>query len=250
MRAQIVYEDRDVLVIQKPAGLATQTAKVGQQDVVSELKNYLWQQYKAENSMPQSEWEPYLGIVHRLDQPVEGLLVFAKSKRAAAALTAQLSSGKDSEERTLHKCYYGVFCGKAADKSGELADDIYRNNSGKAEIVESDTQKKVPQAKRAVLRYRILQEKVVRERTLSLAEIQIETGRFHQIRAQMAHAGMSLLGDIKYGDDASRVISEQLNIRNVALCAFRLEFLHPETKEKLSFQMKPQGTAFSFFQLQ
>lgn len=240
MKTQIVYEDQDVLVIQKPAGLATQTAKVGQQDVVSELKNYL---------ATQSGGEPYLGIIHRLDQPVEGLLVFAKNKRSAASLTAQLSGGKESGAGTLNKHYYGVFCGKAKKERGELVDDIYRDSSGKALIMESNAGGKDPRAKRAILQYHILQEKKVQEVTFSLAEIHIDTGRFHQIRAQMAHGGMCLLGDVKYGDAASRAISEQLNIRNVALCAFCLKFVHPVTKENLSFQVKPQGAAFSYFQL-
>ena len=102
MKTQIVYEDNDIVVINKPAGLATQTARVGQPDVVSELKNYLR--------------SPYLGIIHRLDQPVEGLLVFAKNKRAAAALSTQLQS----TEGVLNKQYYAVFCGKPAAEKGRL----------------------------------------------------------------------------------------------------------------------------------
>ena len=245
MNTKIVYEDRDILVIQKPAGLATQTAKVGRQDVVSELKNYL----AAQVSGRRSAGGPYLGIVHRLDQPVEGLLVFAKNKKAAASLTAQLGPEKESGAGTLNKSYYGVFSGNAPDKSGELVDGLYKDSSGKAMIWEQGQGKEPRQVKRAVLRYCILQEEKVQDFILSLAEIHIDTGRYHQIRAQMAHVGMCLLGDLKYGDAASKEISEKLNIQNVALCAFSLEFCHPVTKEKLSFQMKPQGAAFSFFPL-
>lgn len=259
MKTKIVYEDRDILVIQKPPGLATQTSKVGRQDVVSELKNYL------------TVKEPYLGIIHRLDQPVEGLLVFAKNKNAAAALTAQLHKEKraaasewrgerayltdqlrgekDGGTGTLNKLYYGVFCGKASSNSGELIDYLYKDPSGKALVWEQSEGEKPPQAKRAVLQYRILQTEQVQDIVLSLAEIHIVTGRYHQIRAQMSHAGMSLLGDAKYADAAAKAISEKLNIRNVALCAFYLEFYHPVTKEKMSFQMKPQGEVFSFFSL-
>lgn len=245
MNATIVYEDRDVLVIQKPAGLATQTARVGRQDVVSELKNYL-----AAGGLDQrSAGEPYLGIVHRLDQPVEGLLVFAKNKKAAASLTAQLDPEKESGAAALNKSYYGVFCGNTPDKSGELVDGLYRDSSGKAVIWEQSQGKEPFQVRKAVLRYRILQEEKVQNFILSLAEIHIDTGRYHQIRAQMAHAGMCLLGDSKYGDAVSREISEKLDIRNVALCAFSLEFRHPVTKEKMSFKIKPQGVAFSFFSL-
>lgn len=243
MNIKIVYEDKDVLVIQKPAGLATQTAKVGRQDVVSELKNYL----AAKSLGRRPAGEPYLGIVHRLDQPVEGLLVFAKNKNAAASLCAQLDP--ESGAGILNKSYYGVFSGNTPNKSGELVDGLYRDPSGKTLVWEQGQGERPPQVKQAVLRYRILQEEKVEDFTLSLAEIHIDTGRYHQIRAQMAYAGMRLLGDSKYGDATSRIISEKLNIQNVALCAFSLGFHHPVTKEKMSFQMKPQGAAFSCFSL-
>ena len=245
MKTKIIYEDRDILVIQKPPGLATQSAKVAQQDVVSELKNYL----AVRVSEGQSKGEPYLGIIHRLDQPVEGLLVFAKNKNAAAALAAQLSGEKESGTGTPNKFYYGVFCGNAQDSSGELINDLYKDSSGKAMIWEQGGGERPPQVKQAILRYRILQVEQVQGIVLSLAKIHIATGRYHQIRAQMAHAGMSLLGDAKYADAAARAVSEKLNIRNVALCAFSLEFCHPVTKEKMNFQMKPQGEAFSCFSI-
>lgn len=250
MRTKIIFEDRDILVIHKPAGLATQTARVDQQDVVSELKNYL-------------AGPPFVGIVHRLDQPVEGLLVFAKTKTAAASLTAQL--GHKDKDGTLNKRYYCVICGKASNKDGQLVDYLYKDITNRAVVLSADAALKEPRAKQASLHYRILEETVVSAAEshslltvdkhqlspicLSLAEIQIDTGRFHQIRAQMAHAGMCLLGDGKYGDDSSRNISEQLGIRGAALCAYSLEFVHPVTKEKLYFQIKPQCKAFSYFSL-
>lgn len=250
MRTKIIFEDRDILVIHKPAGLATQTARVDQQDVVSELKNYL-------------AGPPFVGIVHRLDQPVEGLLVFAKTKAAAASLTAQL--GHKDKDGTLNKRYYCVICGKASNKDGQLVDYLYKDITNRAVVLSADAALKEPRAKQASLHYRILEETVVSAAEshslltvdkhqlspicLSLAEIQIDTGRFHQIRAQMAHAGMYLLGDGKYGDDSSRNISEQLGVRGAALCAYSLEFVHPVTKEKLYFHIKPQGKAFSYFSL-
>ena len=102
MKTEIIYEDANILVCYKPAGLPVQTAKVGQMDMVSELKNYLH--------------SAYLGIIHRLDQPVEGLLVFAKDKKSAAKLSAYLQEG------TLNKQYYGVICGKPSAPGGELVD--------------------------------------------------------------------------------------------------------------------------------
>ena len=248
MRTKIIFEDRDILVVQKPAGLATQTARVDQQDVVSELRNYL-------------AGPSYLGIVHRLDQPVEGLLVFGKTKSVAASLTAQL--GHKDKDGTLNKHYYCVICGRVSNKDGQLVDYLYKDITNRAVVLSADAALKEPRAKQASLHYHILEETVVSatenhsmltvdrqqpsSTCLSLADIQIDTGRFHQIRAQMAHGGMCLLGDTKYGDDFSRNLSEQLEIRSVALCAYSLEFIHPVTKEKLQFQIEPQGKAFSYF---
>lgn len=229
MRTTIIYEDDHIIIARKPAGLATQTSKVGQADMVSELKNYLASGQKGK--------VPYLGVIHRLDQPVEGLLAFAKSKQAAAALTKQLGQG------TLNKQYYAVICGKPSRESGELVDYLYKDNSGKAQVV-TGKQEQCPDAKKAVLQYRIIKE-MSTEGQILLADIHIDTGRFHQIRSQMAHAGMPLLGDSKYGSEESMALSGEHGIRNVALCAYCLELAHPVTGKKLSFSVEPEGKAFS-----
>jgi len=229
VKTEIIYEDTDLFVVRKPPGLATQTARINQADVVSELKNY--------------RRNPYLGVVHRLDQPVEGLLVFAGNKKAAAALSAQLRGG------TLNKRYYAIICGKPDKAQGKLTDYLYKDNiqTGRAIIVEEQEAKGYPEAKKAVLQYKILQ--YIEEKNLSLAEIHIDTGRFHQIRAQMAHAGMALAGDRKYAGEAARRQSEALGIDCVALCAYSLEFLHPVSGKEMRFQIKPSGHAFSCFSL-
>lgn len=248
MRTKIIYEDKDLLVIQKPAGLATQTARVDQPDVVSELKNYL-------------SGSPYVGVVHRLDQPVEGLLVFGKHKASTASLTAQLGHG--NQDGTLNKRYYCVICGKAPASSGRLVDYLYKDASGKSTVVSADAAKQDSRVKKAILQYHILQEIEVSASEsnlpqltgmsspilLSLADVEIYTGRFHQIRCQMAHAGMCLLGDGKYGDNHARNISEQLGIRSVSLCAYGLDFVHPASKKNMHFQIKPDGLGFHFFPL-
>lgn len=226
MKTQIIHEDNSIIVVRKPAGLATQTARVGQQDVVSELKNYLRQ--------------PYLGIVHRLDQPVEGLLVFAKTRDAAAGLTAQLQG--QGEGGTLHKRYYAVLCGKPSENEGRLVDYLYKEDSGTAVVAEVGR----PGAKRAALSWRAVQS-LDSPGEMTLADISLETGRFHQIRAQMAHFGHPLLGDVKYGGDRIKSLSEKLCVKNAALCAYCLEFAHPSTGERMSFQTEPQGHAFSYF---
>lgn len=242
MKTEIIYEDKDLFVIRKPAGLATQTARVGQADVVSELKKYM-----AASGAPKP---PYLGIIHRLDQPVEGLLVFAKNKKAAAALTRQL--GGPGEDCTLSKQYYAVLCGKPSQKEGELVDYMYKDmqETGKAVIIENYTEDSGKSSKKAVLHYRILQTvRTPSGEDISLADIRIKTGRFHQIRAQMAHAGTALLGDEKYADEAVKACSRGLGIRTVALCAGSLAFVHPVTGERLHFETRPRSEAFSFFEL-
>lgn len=227
MKTEIIYEDRELLVVRKPAGLATQTARVGQADVVSELKNYTG--------------SPYLGIVHRLDQPVEGLLVFARTRGAAAALSGQLAEG------TLNKQYYAVICGKPVSEQGELADYLYKDvlNTGRAVVVEEQERFRFPDAREAITQYRLL--RYAEETDLSLMDIHIETGRFHQIRAQMSHAGMALLGDAKYGNDAVQKRGRELGITHVALCAYSIAFQHPSKKEKICFQIRPEGKAFTGF---
>lgn len=217
----VIYEDKDILVCRKPAGLPTQSAKVSVPDLVSELKNYL-----AEKK------ESYLGIVHRLDQPVEGLLVFAKNKAAAKNLSEQLKTS------SFDKAYYAVAFNQPPVQEGMLEDYMIKDGS-KARIVPVDT----PGAKKAVLHYRLIAIKKGR----ALYEVRLETGRFHQIRAQMAHAGMPLLGDKKYADAAINLYSESHGIKNVALCAFKLKLIHPRTGEEMLFISKPVGEVFQDF---
>ena len=225
MRTEIIYEDSHVLVVYKPGGLATQTARAGQQDVISELKNHLEENLEL-TEVSEKRKLPYLGVIHRL---VEGLLVFGKNRRAAADLTRQLQTKE--EGGTFSKQYYAVICGNPADAEGELTDYLYKKEGNRAAVTAEGEH---PGARRAVLRYTILKRRP--EEGLALADIQIDTGRFHQIRAQMAHAGMPILGDSKYGNEKSRELARSLGIQNVALCAYCLEFMHPDSKKEMKFQ--------------
>lgn len=226
MITEIVYEDADILVCHKPAGFPTQTAKLGKEDMVSELKKYLSEKDKGK--------EPYLGIIHRLDQPVEGLLVFAKNRKAAAKLTA------DMKTTDFNKKYYAVAFNQPIVEEGVLRDFIIRDAGTRmAKIVTAD----IPGAQEAILHYRM----AAVMQGCALYEIKIETGRFHQIRAQMAHAGMPLLGDQKYADEATKIYSSHLGIHDVALCAFEIAVTQPSTGKKLGFSIKPQGEAFQLF---
>lgn len=248
MQTQIVYEDEAVLVIRKPAGLATESAGIGQKDVVSELKNYVAK--KNPGKMP------YLGVVHRLDQPVEGLLVFAKTKKAAENLTAQLGKG------TLKKEYLAVVCGKVPENTGRLVDYLAKEKGMAVVKDAADAQAKKDadaqaekdadvqaekaadsQAKKAVLTY----TKKAETEELTLLTVQIETGRFHQIRAQLSHAGFPILGDEKYGSEESKELSREKKIRFTALCAASLSFRHPVTGKIMAFTQAPQNPAFAEF---
>ncbi len=223
----IIYEDSDIMVVHKPADIATQTARLGQKDMISELKNYLTE--KAADKR-----EPYIGMIHRLDQPVEGLLIFAKNKEAAADLSRQITANK------VQKYYYALVWGVPEYPEGELKDYLLQDmRSNQSKVVAAGTK----DAKEARLQYKVLGE----QEGVSLLEVKLETGRHHQIRVQMSHAGMPLIGDAKYGSDASKEISRQMGCRQIALCASRLEFIHPRLKEKKIFIIKPSNQVFSPF---
>ena len=222
----ILYEDKEISVCHKAAGIAVQSARIGIPDMESTLKNYL----VAKNPGKM----PYLGVVHRLDQPVEGVLVFAKNKKSAAGLTGQITSGSVTKE------YLAVTAQKVEKVQGHLED--YLKKDGKTNtsaVVTPETDG----AKKAVLDYEVLNE-VSDERTLTgkriLVRIQLGTGRHHQIRVQMAHAGMSLLGDRKYNPEDSSGLP-------LGLCSCHLVFRHPVTGKKLEFQVTPKGECFAGF---
>lgn len=228
----ILHEDSDILVCHKPAGIATQTARVGQADMVSEVIGYLASRTEAANK------NPYLGVVHRLDQPVEGILVFAKNKTAAAVLSRQAAGER------MEKEYLAVVCGKEIPQSGELTDYLLKDGrTNTSRVVPSE----VKDAKKAILEYEVLEKKQSEESELyqlALVRIRLHTGRHHQIRVQMANAGMPLLGDHKYADEAALAVSRRLELKEIALCASRLAFDHPVTRKRMQFQITPEGAAF------
>lgn len=237
MKTKILYEDEALFVVHKPAGIAVQSAHIGQMDVESELRNYLAADARKKGN--KATGSPYIGLVHRLDQPVEGVLVAAKTKQAAAELTKELSGG------SLNKKYLAVVLLEQKDAADENDFTDYLIKEG---FTAQAAAFGVPDAKQARLHYRIL-SKIETEngRKIALADIHIETGRFHQIRCQMAHHGMPLLGDVKYGSAASTELSRMLGIRQTALCANRLNFRHPVSGKLLEFEVKPDNKAFAKF---
>lgn len=212
----IYYEDQDIIVCYKEAGVATQTAKLGEQDMESRLKNYLAAKGQ----------KPWVGVVHRLDQPVEGVMVFAKNPQAAASLSKQV------KQRSIGKHYYAITEAVPDEPEGVLVDYLcFDRKNNKTKVAESKT----VGSKRAELSYRLLKQVSGK----ALLDIDLRTGRHHQIRVQLAHIGCPLAGDNKYGKPGMA--------GPIGLCAYRLEFEHPVAGEPLSFQIRPQGAAFDYF---
>ena len=229
----ILYEDKDILVCHKPAGLAVQNARVGSMDMESLLKNYIAQ--KVPGKMP------YLGIIHRLDQPVEGVLVFALNPKAAADLSRQMTAGK------IKKTYLAVTEGTVKVKSAKLVDWLKKDGrTNSSAVVEGGTSG----AKKAILSYEVLETWKNKEDAQDCGErnlirIDLDTGRHHQIRVQMAHHGMPLWADGKYKKKEEMLEAEQGTA--IGLCAWRLEFAYPKTGKKMKFEVQPEGACFQEF---
>ncbi len=210
MDLQILYEDTDIIVCVKPAGVATQTRQLGQADMESLLKNY-----RAGKGEP-----PYIGVVHRLDQPVCGVMVFAKNKESAADLSRQVKA------KLADKYYYAMTDGVPQKKKDRLENYLLRDGkSNTSSVVPSHT----PDAKSAALTYEV----VGQNGTRAILNVQLETGRHHQIRVQLANAGFPIVGDRKYNfKENMRPFHESL-----ALCSYKLGFKHPKTHKKMVFQI-------------
>ena len=229
MRApEILFEDKDIMICRKPAGVATQTKRLGQQDMESLLKNY-----RAKKGEP-----PYIGIVHRLDQPVEGVMVFAKNQKAAAGLSKQV------QERVIGKYYYAVSASRTEANEGVLEDYLFTDKKANfTQVVDKETEENhLKEAKYAKLEYKVVETKEDK----TLFDIKLHTGRQHQIRVQMAHVGCPLVGDAKY--NVQQDIEGKSNFNTgLALCSYKLEFEHPTKKIPMQFEIKPLGEAFSRF---
>lgn len=240
MTPKIIFEDHHILVVYKPSGMAVETAKVTEMDLITYLKRYLYEKSRELiKTEKQAGKEPYLAMVHRLDQPVEGLLVFAKTPFAAKELSRQV------QDNQMKKGYVAAVSinRKAKENSGQLLEDYLlkdgRTNTSKV------VAKEIRGAKKATLFYKLAA--VSEQDQIAVAEIELITGRHHQIRVQMAHAGMPLLGDLKYGDEASLAKSKRLQVKQVALCAYQLSFLHPKTGKALMFRIEPENDVFRNF---
>lgn len=235
MEPEIIFEDNHILVVYKPEGMAVETAKITEVDLMSYLKKYLGKE------------QPYLSMIHRLDQPVEGLLVFAKTPFAAKELSRQV------QNNLMKKTYLAavsigepdsyVINQKVKDKKNQkktLEDYLLKDGrTNTSKVVSKETKG----AKKAVLHYELAEANY--QEGIAIAEIELVTGRHHQIRVQMSHAGMPLLGDVKYGNESSKEKSTLHQIKQTALCAYKLEFTHPKTGKTLSFSIEPKKKIFN-----
>ena len=213
----ILFEDKEIIVCRKPAGIAVQNARIGAMDLESSLKNYLAMQAGGGRRIP------YLAVIHRLDQPVEGILVFGKTPEAAKSLSAQITAGK------MEKIYLAVTYGQQAEtgKKETVLEDYLKKDgkSNTSSVVNANT----PGAKKARLSYEVLGEAVdeISGKKKWLIRIHLDTGRHHQIRAQLSAAGSPIRGDLKYG--AARSNKDA----SISLHSRRVEFLHPVARAGL-----------------
>ena len=226
---EILYEDKDIIVVKKPAGMEAQSSSSFAPDMVSEIKKHI------HNLYPGSE-EPYVGVIHRLDKPVGGIMVYAKNKKAAATLSRQVQDG------SVRKIYLAVVCGRTVDNVENFVDYLLKDSKkNMSKIVEKGT----TGAKRAELRYRVV-DKTEAPQPLALVEVELFTGRHHQIRVQFAGHGLPLWGDRRYNPAFAAGEKGQQG-ESVALYASRLSFVHPSTGRHVVFQAEPQGEIFRRF---
>lgn len=215
MPIRFLYEDKSIIVVEKPAGIATQTSDVTKPDCVSLIKEHI------STNDPGTPKEPYLGVIHRLDQPVAGILVFAKNKKAAASLSEQVRG------TVMNKHYTALVEGVVdAPEDIRLTDMMYKDGRNRRAVIVDDSGKTPPGKVilEASLTYHTY--KILKEKNMTILSIKLETGRFHQIRAQFSNIGHPIVGDRKYGAKTSYPTG-------IALIAYRLEFRHPDTGEKV-----------------
>ena len=213
MKIRIIFEDNHILVVEKPVNVPSQKDKSENDDMLTLLKNYIKERYAKPGNV-------YLGLVHRLDRPAGGVMVFAKTSKAASRLSEEIRSG------SFKKIYLVVVHGKVNVSKGELKHFLLKDE--RKNIV-SIVEKSAQGAKAAVLAY----EEIEHVNGVSLVRVDLQTGRPHQIRVQFSSTGNPLWGDQKYGQGKSRA-GQQL-----ALWAQEVMFTHPVSNERITFSCQP-----------
>ena len=222
----ILYEDNHLIVVLKPQNVPSQGDSTGDKDLLSMVKDYIKETYDKKG-------EAFAGLVHRLDRPTGGVMVFAKTSKAAARLSEQIKGG------SFEKRYLAVVVGTPRDRQARLSDYLFKDEK-------NNTVKVVPAAiegvKRAELVYKVLETTP----KLTLVDIKLLTGRSHQARVQMQHIGTPIFGDVRYGGDTLA------KGHNLALWAYELRFYHPVTKLPMVFVAYPplDKTPWKFFEIE
>lgn len=213
-KLDVIYEDNHIIVVKKPVNIPSQGDKTGDVDMLTIIKDYLKEKYKKPGNV-------YLGLIHRLDRPVGGVMVFAKTSKAAARLSEQVRN------KTFSKKYLAIVDGKLESVTGILENYLLKNErTNTSKVVQDET----PKSKYAKLEYEVL--KYNEEINLSVVKIALHTGRHHQIRVQFANIGHSLYGDQKYGTRGRG--------KQICLWAYELSLVHPVTKEEMTFRVLPE----------
>ena len=216
---KILYEDNHIIVVVKEPGIPTQEDKTGDKDMLTIVKEYIKVKYNKPGNV-------YLGLVHRLDRMVGGVMVFAKTSKAASRISEYI------RQKNVKKRYLAVVNGTlpVSDQKVELKNYLVKNERlNMSRVVDSTTKG----SKEAILEYKVLKNFTYNGKDYSLVDIDLHTGRHHQIRLQFAHIGHPLYGDVKYGQKVNKVG------QNLALFSYYLSFFHPTKDEYLEFEFKP-----------
>lgn len=216
---KVVYEDNHIIVIVKPVGIASQADKTGDIDILTIVKEYIKVKYEKPGNV-------YLGLVHRLDRMVGGLMVFAKTSKAASRISMYI------RERNFKKKYSGIVNGKL-EGSKTLTNYLLKNEKLNLSSVVTKNSKNEKYIKEAILDYTCVKSFKFNNKDYTLVNVDLKTGRHHQIRVQLSNIGYPLYGDVKYGSDINKVG------QNLALWSNYLSFYHPTKDEYLEFNLMP-----------
>jgi len=213
---KIIYEDNHIIVVEKPYNIPVMEDISKDEDMLSKVKKYIKEKYKKPGNV-------FLALVHRLDRPVGGVMVFAKTSKSASRLSELIRTNKFS------KTYLCIVKDILKEKTGILENYLYKNRQENKSYV---VNKNIKDSKLAKLEYEVLDEK----NEFSLLKINLITGRHHQIRVQLANIGYPIFGDQKYNKDTRKI--------QIALWAYEISFLHPTKKEILTFKCEPNYEMF------
>lgn len=209
----VLYEDNSVIVVVKPAGILSQKSKDTDNSMLDMVKEYVKKKYNKPGNV-------YIGLVHRLDRNVSGVMVFARNSKSASRLSEEVRSHK------LKKKYYAVVSGIIKNDEGTFKDYLVKDKGFNTRVTSKEN------GKESTLDYKVLKRDY--KDNMTLVDIDLKTGRHHQIRVQFASRGYPLCGDTRYGSVKG----------NLALCAYSLTFIHPITKKEMTFKIDMPSNKF------